>query len=281
MLRKKSYEIFAIIMGVVFIISAILKIISLRDFVNYIETVINSSYTIQIANIIIGIELYLSLQLLFSKNKKPYFIITLLVYLVFTLFLIIMFGRGTTGNCFCFGTYLNISYELSITKNIIVITFLLYYIIKYKIYIIPSLKELPIILCVVIISLILLANPINVLEPTIEGITTKQLAAMLSYGNALVIDARSEEIYNKGHIYGAINIPFKGQSSDAISINNNSRIIKNIVTYCDSKYCSLAYNLAVAIKEKYETFKVLYYVDGYDTWEKQNKNNIGMSKNRR
>ncbi|HUU81107.1 MAG TPA: rhodanese-like domain-containing protein [Acidobacteriota bacterium] len=80
------------------------------------------------------------------------------------------------------------------------------------------------------------------------------------------VDARSPELYERGHIEGALNLPWddfeklfrevlKGISNDAV-----------LVTYCDGEGCGQSHELALALfKEGYKNVRVL--VGGLRLWQ--------------
>jgi rhodanese-related sulfurtransferase len=83
---------------------------------------------------------------------------------------------------------------------------------------------------------------------------------------AVFLDARSPELYERGHIEGALNLPWedfekrfrevlKGISHDAV-----------LVTYCDGEGCSQSHDLSLALfKEGYNNVRVL--VGGWRLWQ--------------
>ncbi len=86
--------------------------------------------------------------------------------------------------------------------------------------------------------------------------------------SALIIDARLEEIFIKGHIPGAKSIPLfrfdelVGQFYQAVSME------QKIVVYCSSRECTDSHTLAQKLSEAgYKDVKV--YAGGFIEWEQE------------
>ncbi|MEO0146944.1 MAG: rhodanese-like domain-containing protein [candidate division WOR-3 bacterium] len=88
-------------------------------------------------------------------------------------------------------------------------------------------------------------------EPPAEGIewvTPEELKEAIDAGAGLIIvDVRSEASYKKGHIPGAINIPY-----EVIKANQNIGIKPDdmIVLYCDCGHGGIALSAARILKER-------------------------------
>jgi rhodanese-related sulfurtransferase len=89
-----------------------------------------------------------------------------------------------------------------------------------------------------------------------------ELNGMIKRGEKIrVIDVRSPEDYNKGHIPGSVNMP-KGTWGDTSKL---SRENVNVV-YCYSQVCHLA---ASAAREfAYSGYQVMELEGGWETWER-------------
>ncbi len=88
------------------------------------------------------------------------------------------------------------------------------------------------------------------------------------FNEAIVIDARSEENFQSGHIPGAINIPVKNFDSYIDKIFELPQN-KLIIIYCEGIHCNLSHQLA----EKLQTFgfKNLWIMyEGIEGWLKRN-----------
>ncbi len=86
---------------------------------------------------------------------------------------------------------------------------------------------------------------------------------MFYENNAIFIDARPKEFYNKLHIKGAINIT--PEQIEKVTLPKD----KIIITYCDNQMCELSKELAL---ELYSLGfdKVYYLKDGLDSWVSHN-----------
>ena len=85
-------------------------------------------------------------------------------------------------------------------------------------------------------------------------------------GSAVFVDVRPPELYQEGHIQGAINLPFAefDQMIDKILTDLPEEVL--IVTYCDGDDCVLSAELAIRLKEfGYEKVRVLH--NGWSVWK--------------
>ena len=128
-----------IILGLVFIASAILKLFTIDDFELYIFTInlFSLDLSILLARLIIGFELFLGVLLCLNLYK---FItdLTLITTAAFTVYLGIRAIGGNVENCQCFGSNIFLSPVQSIIKNAVIIAGLVwvrnskYFKFKYK-----------------------------------------------------------------------------------------------------------------------------------------------------
>ena len=83
---------------------------------------------------------------------------------------------------------------------------------------------------------------------------------------AVFIDARSEEDYARGHIRGALNLPWQNIDRFFMEVSANLPPNMPIVTYCDGEMCNFSHDLAVFLLDMgFENVKVL--VNGWTVWK--------------
>jgi thioredoxin-related protein len=106
-----------------FIIAAILKLISIDEFELYIYSfdILDFLLTTLFSRLLIAGELVLGLLLVFKMCYKFTWRATLSVQIVFTLFLAYVLAFRNDSNCHCFGELVELSPLESIVKNIVVI----------------------------------------------------------------------------------------------------------------------------------------------------------------
>jgi thioredoxin-related protein len=106
-----------------FIIAAILKLISIDEFELYIYSfdILDFLLTTLFSRLLIAGELVLGLLLVFKMCYKFTWRATLSVQIVFTLFLAYVLAFRNDSNCHCFGELVELSPLESIIKNIVVI----------------------------------------------------------------------------------------------------------------------------------------------------------------
>jgi rhodanese-related sulfurtransferase len=80
----------------------------------------------------------------------------------------------------------------------------------------------------------------------------------------IVLDARTPEAYAKGHVPGAINLPYRTiDTSSTASLPRD----KVIVTYCDGVFCNASTKAAAKLTAL--GFKVKEMLDGMNGWKKE------------
>ena len=109
--------------GGMFIIAAILKLISIDDFEIYVYSfdILNFLLTTLFSRLLIAGELVIGLLLIFKMYYRFTWRATLSVQVLFTLFLVYVLLFRNDDNCHCFGELVELSPLESIVKNIVVI----------------------------------------------------------------------------------------------------------------------------------------------------------------
>jgi rhodanese-related sulfurtransferase len=82
----------------------------------------------------------------------------------------------------------------------------------------------------------------------------------LKADNLLILDVRSLEQFNAGHLPTAINVPLMELAGKLATLPKD----KTLVTYCSNLTCALAPKAALALAEK--GFKVMELSGGIATW---------------
>jgi len=114
--------------GIVFCISAILKLLSIESFEIYIYSfqLFSLNFSYLVARFIISAELILGIMLILNLLKKCTYITALSVLTIFTVFLLyVHFIAGNQENCHCFGDIIKLDLISSVLKNILLIVLLL------------------------------------------------------------------------------------------------------------------------------------------------------------
>ena len=86
-------------------------------------------------------------------------------------------------------------------------------------------------------------------------------------GEAVFIDARSADHFAKGHIPGAVSVPFEQFDELFPVIADLIESGRELVVYCSNRECDDALLLAAWLKEIGGSNTVLY-IDGLELWEK-------------
>ena len=82
-----------------------------------------------------------------------------------------------------------------------------------------------------------------------DFISLGEAGRMFAKGTALFIDARPAADYQKGHIAGAISLPWQAVERRFADIGADLPVDKPIITYCDGANCSLSDHLAGFLRE--------------------------------
>lgn len=100
---------------------------------------------------------------------------------------------------------------------------------------------------------------------TLKGVLVdKQTTACgVSASNVFVLDVRTPEYFQQGHLPGAVNIPL----ADLAGKLNTLPKDKVIVTYCANLTCALAPKAALQLAEK--GFQVMELFGGIATWQEK------------
>ncbi len=116
-----------VIVGIVFIISSIAKLLSIDSFELYIFgfELFSLGFSYLAARLVIAMELALGIFLIINIDSKFIYWVAMTVLSGFTLFLALLAFAGNEENCNCFGEFVNLNPVQSIIKNIILIAILL------------------------------------------------------------------------------------------------------------------------------------------------------------
>ena len=106
-----------------FIIAAILKLISIDSFEIYIYSfdILNFLFTTIFSRLLIAGELLIGIMFVFKMKYKLVWRTTLIIQILFTLFLIYIMIFRNDDNCHCFGDLIELSPLESIIKNVAII----------------------------------------------------------------------------------------------------------------------------------------------------------------
>ena len=127
MFKVQSSKFINIVIGSVFIIAAILKLMSIDEFEIYIYSfdIFSFLLTTFVSRIIIIGEFILGLFLILKINYKLTCRLTFISLILFTLFLIYVAIFRQDANCHCFGELVELSPLESIIKNLVMIVLLM------------------------------------------------------------------------------------------------------------------------------------------------------------
>ena len=115
-----------LLLGVFFIVTAVLKLLSIDNFELYIYSFGLFDYTVAtfLSRLLIFIELTIGLGLVLKIFYRQIWWLTMLMMVGFTLFLVYAAIFRDDSNCHCFGSLVELNPWQSIVKNIIVIALL-------------------------------------------------------------------------------------------------------------------------------------------------------------
>lgn len=125
---RVSASVLKIIVGVVFIISAVAKYITIDAFEMYVYSfgLFPMVLSFYLARLVIAAELILAASLISHRNHRFTLIASILFLVCFVVFLTYAHLVGRTDNCHCFGDLVPFSPVQSIMKNAVLIILLLF-----------------------------------------------------------------------------------------------------------------------------------------------------------
>lgn len=125
---KNLKKIIRLLIGVVFIASSILKLLSVDHFELYIYSfgIFNFFITTLLSRLLITFEFLLGIFLIFKLLYHKTWWLSMLTMIGFTLFLIYVAFFRNDANCHCFGNFVELDPTGSIFKNIAIILMLLF-----------------------------------------------------------------------------------------------------------------------------------------------------------
>jgi rhodanese-related sulfurtransferase len=83
---------------------------------------------------------------------------------------------------------------------------------------------------------------------------------------AIIIDARPNDDYEKGHIRGARSLPWHDVDKRFMEVTKDISVDTLIITYCDGETCELSHNLANFLLELgFNNVRIL--VNGWTKWQ--------------
>lgn len=116
-----------LLLGLMFVMAAVLKLLSIDNFEIYIYSFNIFSFTLTtvFSRLLIAAEILLGLGLIFKVRYKEVWWLTMLMMAGFTLFLIYVMLFRNDDNCNCFGDLIKLNPSESIYKNVVSILLLL------------------------------------------------------------------------------------------------------------------------------------------------------------
>ena len=125
---KISLLVIRSLIGIVFIASSLLKLISIDNFEIYVYSLglLNLELSLIFVRFLLAFELILGLMLLLGVYTKHTVWISIIILLGFTVFMTTLIITNQTEHCHCFGDKIQLNNYQSIIKNIILIPFLFF-----------------------------------------------------------------------------------------------------------------------------------------------------------
>ena len=87
-----------------------------------------------------------------------------------------------------------------------------------------------------------------------------------SKSKILLIDGRSEPVYHKGHISGAVNIPYIQRDYFFEKLLDDVARETPIIVYCSGKNCNISVKLAKFLSQKFGFMHVQVFEGGWEEW---------------
>lgn len=101
--------------------------------------------------------------------------------------------------------------------------------------------------------------------PHITYITLAEAEQLFASQDAVFVDSRPSDLFQKGHILGALNIPFGEKKEKEILGQLDLPSEKSLVVYCDGSECRSSVELAKALHE-YGLKSIKVFFGGWKEW---------------
>lgn len=264
---KNLFKNSLLVLGVILVISILEKLFYFYEFVNQVSFIsgFNSLQSLGVSSLLLSIGLTAGIYIILSSHDLISLILYLITSTIFTvlatylMFLdintlpfmlmnIVPFIRGS---------------ELTLITNVIVFIGIMYLSSNHIKRNTMHVKYKPFLILMVVSVLLYTVNfsTYSETQTSVLPITEFQLDQLDSM-EILYLDARLDFLYERGHIEGAISIPFLGNETDLSPLNNYDIKKYVVVAYCDASFCSSSMMLAEIIAEKYK-IDVFYLKEGY------------------
>ena len=128
--RPLGKSVLKVLLGLVFIVSALLKVVGIDRFEIYVYSyhIFSLNFSFLVARAAIILELVLGIGLVSHTLHKLYWWGSVAMLGSYTLLLIYALTMGRTDSCHCFGDYLQLDPKQSLIKNgVLMLLFLLIY----------------------------------------------------------------------------------------------------------------------------------------------------------
>jgi len=103
--------------------------------------------------------------------------------------------------------------------------------------------------------------------PSITFIALEEAEELFSGAQALFIDSRDKKDFRKGHILGAVNVPFVEGKEEALDLHLIP-LKRTLVVYCDGSECQSSVALSKVLHKKgFAPIKVFF--GGWEEWLKK------------
>jgi rhodanese-related sulfurtransferase len=99
-----------------------------------------------------------------------------------------------------------------------------------------------------------------------RGISLEGAEEVFFLQKAVFLDARPRELYQVGHIEGALSLPTEKLEERFEEVLSGISLDALLITYCDGEGCGQSHELALALRGKgYHNVKVL--ISGWEGWQ--------------
>lgn len=97
-------------------------------------------------------------------------------------------------------------------------------------------------------------------------ISLEEAKALFDQNKAVFLDARGKDLFDQGHIRGAVSLPWHEVDDYFPEVSKWLDRSMPVITYCDGESCNLSHELAIFLKHMgFSKVKVL--VNGWTVWQ--------------
>jgi len=111
----------------------------------------------------------------------------------------------------------------------------------------------------------------SLFNPDFKTVSFEQMLKIIQSNDFIIIDARQEDAFKKGHIPRSVNIFALDEPDIKVPKIFDIPKDKKIIVYCDGGQCDLSHALAKELRDAFGFKQVFLYEAGWEEWSQKYK----------